>query len=190
MTKEQLIALGAPEALAEKIAGESAKELNRYIEKTKFSELEVAKKQADETLKERDKQLEELKKSSGNNTELKNQIEKLQADNENMKQAHAKELTEIKINSAIDMALTNAKVKNLKAVKALLNQENIKLKDDGTLDGVDVQIEGLKKSDAYLFESVENQSQRRGFVPAPNPNSNEGNKPTTLSDAVKSFFNK
>lgn len=88
------------------------------------------------------------------------------------------------------MALTNAKVKNLKAVKALLNQENIKLKDDGTLDGVDAQIEGLKKSDAYLFESVENQSQRRGFVPAPNPNSNEGNKPATLSDAVKSFFNK
>ena len=37
MTKEQLIALGAPDELAAKIAGESAKELEGYIEKSKYS---------------------------------------------------------------------------------------------------------------------------------------------------------
>ena len=45
MTKEQLISLGASEELATKIAGESLKELAGYVEKSKYSEIETAKKQ-------------------------------------------------------------------------------------------------------------------------------------------------
>ena len=48
------------------------------------------------------------------------------------------------------MEILKAKGKNTKAIKALLDMENITLKEDGTLIGLD--LEGLKKSDGYLFE--------------------------------------
>lgn len=188
MTKEQLINLGLSEELASKIAGESKKELENYVEKSKYIELEIEKKQIGQTLQERDKQLEELKKNSGDNIELKKQIEKLQADNKVMEENHHKELNNIKLNGAIDIALTNAKVKNLKAVRALLNQENIKLKDDGSIEGIKEQIEELKKSDAYLFEN-EKQQVPKGFIPGSSSGNGEEGKPKGLADAVQSFFN-
>ena len=49
------------------------------------------------------------------------------------------------------MAILQAKGKNPKAIKALLDMDKINLKDDGTLEGLD--LEGLKKSDGYLFDT-------------------------------------
>lgn len=49
------------------------------------------------------------------------------------------------------MAILQAKGKNPKAIKALLDMDKITLKDDGTLDGFD--LEALKKSDGYLFDT-------------------------------------
>lgn len=51
------------------------------------------------------------------------------------------------------MAILQAKGRNPKAIKALLDMEKIKLKDDGTLEGLD--MEGLKESDGYLFDVEE-----------------------------------
>lgn len=62
----------------------------------------------------------------------------------------AKTLAAEKVNNAIDIALMNAGTRNVKATKALLNLDNVKL--DGTnLIGLNDQLEALKKSDAYLF---------------------------------------
>lgn len=61
------------------------------------------------------------------------------------------EIEKIRLESKIDLAITNAKAKNVKAVKANLDLEKIKLDGDKLL-GFDDQIEALKKSDAYLFE--------------------------------------
>lgn len=190
MTKEQLIALGVAEELAVKIAGESKKELEGYVEKAKFTELEAEKKQLNESNKTLTKQLEEVKKNVGDNEELKKQIESMQVANKAKEIEYADSITKIKLDNAIDIALMGAGSKNNKAVKALLDQENIKLKDDGTVDGLMTQIENLKKSDAYLFETTENKTKNSGFVPAPNPNNNGDSKPGSLADAVKSFFNK
>ena len=43
--------------------------------------------------------------------------------------------------------------KNIKAIKALIDMEQVKL-EDGDLVGFDTQIEALKESDSYLFEEV------------------------------------
>ena len=56
----------------------------------------------------------------------------------------------VKKTAAVDMAILQAKGKNPKAIKALLDMDKISLKDDGTLEGLD--LEGLKKSDGYLFD--------------------------------------
>ena len=61
------------------------------------------------------------------------------------------EVAKVRLESKIDLAITNAKAKNVKSVKANLDLEKIKLDGDKLL-GFDDQIEELKKSDAYLFE--------------------------------------
>lgn len=61
----------------------------------------------------------------------------------------AKQLADTAKNSAVDMAILKAGGRNAKAVKALLDMEKITLKEDGTLDGLD--LDALKKSDGYLF---------------------------------------
>ncbi|MGU9008450.1 phage scaffolding protein, partial [Clostridium perfringens] len=54
---------------------------SKYVEKSKFDEVKQAKKQLETDIKDRDTQLEDLKKSAGDNAALKQQIESLQADN-------------------------------------------------------------------------------------------------------------
>ncbi len=61
------------------------------------------------------------------------------------------EIEKVRLESKIDLAINNAKAKNVKSVKANLDLDKIKLDGDKLL-GFDNQIEALKKSDAYLFE--------------------------------------
>ena len=93
-----------------------------------------------ETLKgqvsERDGQLETLKKSTGDVEELKKQIETLQADNKAKDEAHAAEMKKVKVDNAIEAALTAAKAKNNIAVKALLKDlDKLELNEDGSIKG-------------------------------------------------------
>ncbi len=156
MTKEQLIALGAPEELAAKIAGESAKELEGYIEKSKYSEMETARKQLEEGNKTLAKQLEEIKKSAGDNAELKKQIEDMQTANKAKEKEYADSIVKLKIGNAVDMALLGAGSKNNKAVKALLNLEKAVLGEDGKVVGLDEQLKNLRKAEdsSFLFETA------------------------------------
>lgn len=61
------------------------------------------------------------------------------------------EVAKVRLESKIELAINNAKAKNVKSVKANLDLEKIKLDGDKLL-GFDDQIEALKKSDAYLFD--------------------------------------
>ena len=137
MTKEQLIALGVTEELAVKIAGESKKELEGYVEKAKFTELEAEKKQLNESNKTLTKQLEEVKKNVGDNEELKKQIESMQVANKAKEKEYADSIAKIKLDNAVDIALMSAGSKNNKAVKALLNLEKAILGEDGLIAGLD-----------------------------------------------------
>ena len=57
----------------------------------------------------------------------------------------------LQFNFALEGALTNAKSKNNKALKALLNMDNIKYQE-GKLEGLQEQIEALQKDASYLFD--------------------------------------
>lgn len=168
MTKEQLIALGVAEELAVKIAGESKKELEGYVEKAKFTELEAEKKQLDESNKTLTKQLEEVKKNVGDNEELKKQIESMQVANKAKEKEYADSIAKIKLDNAIDIALMGAGSKNNKAVKALLNLEKAILGEDGKIAGLDEQIKALKTAEdsSFLFEAVK---VPKGTNPVGNP---------------------
>lgn len=123
-------------------------------------------------ISDRDKQLETLKNSTGDVEGMKQQIAKLQADNKAKDDAHAAEIKQLKIDAAIDSALTGAKAKNNTAVKALLNDlDKAELADDGTIKGLAEQIEALQKSDAYLFDTTtKKKTQVKGAKPGESGN--------------------
>ena len=121
---------------------------------------------------DRDKQLETLKNSTGDVEGMKQEIAKLQADNKAKDDAHAAEIKQLKIDAAIDSALTGAKAKNNTAVKALLKDlDKAELAEDGTIKGLAEQIEALQKSDAYLFDTTtKKQTQVKGAKPGESGN--------------------
>lgn len=155
MKKEDLVKLGLTEEDAEKVANASAEELKGYVPKTRFDEVNEAKKHAEDSVKERDKQIEGLKTTAGDAEKLKQQIEQLQTANKEKDSVHATEIRKLKLDNAVDSALTAAKAKNLKAVKALLNLEKAEFADDGSVKGLAEQIQTLQAADdsKFMFES-------------------------------------
>ncbi len=66
-----------------------------------------------------------------------------------------KEIGALKLSFATEKALMKAGARNIKAVGSLLEREKISLDETGKLIGADEQIEAIKQSDPYLFESAE-----------------------------------
>ena len=139
------------EAKLDSLIGDISKELpKRFIPKDKYNEVAEAKKKLEADLAARDTQLEELKKAAGTSEELKKQIEQLQAENKKAAEAWQAKMAKMQLDFALERALTTAKAKNPKAVKALLDLEKVKL-DGEQLLGLDDQLKALKESDPYLF---------------------------------------
>jgi len=149
--KELLKKAGIEEAKVDSTIADINKELPKYfIPKDKYNEVAEAKKKLETDIQERDNQLEQLKNAAGNSEELKAQIEQLQAENQKAAEEWQAKMAQMQLDFAIDKALTAAKAKNPKAVKALLDLEKVKLDGDKLL-GLDDQLKAIKESDAYLF---------------------------------------
>lgn len=163
MTKEELIAKGLTEEQAKFVMTSLD---GNFVTKTRFNEVNEEKNALKKTLGERDKQLEELQKSTGDVTALKDQITALQTQNAEQQKAHEAELKQLKLDNAIDTALTAAGAKNVKAVKPFIDTTKIKLGDDGKLTGLDEQLKEVQKTEGYLFaEKQQKQQTFKGFQP-------------------------
>lgn len=168
MNKEKLIALGLTDEQATKVL-ESFK---GYIPSERFNEVNEAKKKAEALVSERDKQINDLKKAAGSNEDLKKQIETLQAENKSAKEKYDADLKALKIDNAINSALTGAGAKNLKAARALLDLEKITL-DGEEVKGISEQIKTLTadESTAFMFAVNSNGNTPSGMK------AGEGGKP-------------
>lgn len=182
MKKKEFAALGISEELAAKAEAASLKELEGYIEKSKYDEVNEENKTLKESVSERDKQLDKLKAASGDNEELKKQIETMKQQNADQEKAHKAELAQLKLDNAIDAALTAAGAKNSKAVKALIDISKVKLGEDGKLTGWDEQLKAVQKSDSYLFTTQQNNF--RGFQPG----ASADGKPNATVDMSKMSY--
>lgn len=149
--KELLKKAGIEEGKLDGVIADIGKELPKYfIPKDKYNEVAEAKKKLETDIQERDKQLEQLKAAAGSNEELKKQIETLQAENKKASEEWQAKMAQMQLDFALERALTTARAKNPKAVKALLDMEKIKLDGDQLL-GIDEQLKALQQSDPYLF---------------------------------------
>ena len=183
MKKVEFIALGITEELAAKAEKASLEELKGYVEKSKHDEVVEENKTPKTSVSDRDKQLETLKAPAGDNEELKKQIETMKQQNAEQEKAHKAELAQLKLDNAIENALTVAGAKNSKAVKALLDVSKVKLGEDGKLTGWDDQIKAIQKSDAYLF-NMQQKNTFKGFQPG----ASSDNKPGTNVDMSKMTY--
>jgi chromosome segregation ATPase len=148
MKREFLTDLGLETEQVNKIMAEHGKTVNSLKD-----EADKAKDDADALkgqLSDRDKQLKDLSKKADGNEDLQAQIKQLQDDNKKVKDDYERKLTEKTFDYSLDKALADAKAKNPKAVKALLNKETIKLDGDKLL-GLEEQLKTLQESDGYLF---------------------------------------
>lgn len=175
MKKEEFVKLGVDEELATKLESASQDELKGYIPKSRFDEVNNEKKKLEADVKDRDGQLETLKNSTGDLEAMKKQIADLQKANKDADDAHQAEIKQIKIDNALETALTGAKAKNNLAVKALLKDlDKAELGDDGTIKGLAEQIEALQKSDSYLFDTKTSAQPMKGAMPG-EPDDEGGN---------------
>ena len=166
MKKEDLIAQGLTEEQAKFVMTEHGKTvttLNAQIDTLKQSETDL---KTQNTKHEQD--LATLKKDNADNEALQKRITELETENTTQKTEHEAALTAIQRESALTALLSESKVKNAKAVSALLDQEKIIFKD-GELSGAKEQLEALQKSDGYLFDLG---SRPSGYDPAGGGNSN------------------
>lgn len=169
MTRKQLEDLGLTKEQADsvmKINGddiENAKGTAATEIKNLQTEVEGLKTQ----VSDRDSQLETLKASAGDNADLKKQIEDLQTENATAKATHESELNQLKIDFAVEKALTGAKAKNITAVKALLDLKDAKFDKEGNVKGLAEQIEKLTSDEGtkFLFEAQKQQQNFKGFQP-------------------------
>ena len=117
----------------------------------RYNKLQEQKKQLEEASKTYQKQLEDLTKNNADVEALNKLVEQLQLSNKELEENHSKEMHNLQFNFALEGALTNAKSKNNKALKALLDMNSIKYQE-GKLEGLQEQIEALQKDASYLFD--------------------------------------
>lgn len=150
----------------------------------RYTKLKGQKADLDEQIKAANTTITELKKNNKDNEALQQTIQDHEATIENLK----KESAQKDFNYALDSALKDNKCKNAKALKALLDLDNIKF-NEGKLEGLEGQLNALKESDGYLFDTSN---------PAPGNTGGTGNHPrvgggagaVTKADILKMPYSK
>lgn len=150
----------------------------------RYTKLKGQKADLDEQIKAANTTITELKKNNKDNEALQRTIQDHEATIENLK----KESAQKDFNYALDSALKDNKCKNAKALKALLDLDNIKF-NEGKLEGLEGQLNALKESDGYLFDTSN---------PAPGNTGGTGNHPrvgggageVTKADLMKMPYSK
>ncbi|MDF9412970.1 hypothetical protein E1B06_14895 [Brevibacillus laterosporus] len=185
--KELLKSMGLSDEQIIKIMGGVDEKYKGYVPKHRFDEVNEAKKQLETDLKDRDKQLTDLKKSVGDNEDLKKQIETLQNDNKTKDEQYQAKIKDMQVSTAIKLAI-HGKVHDADLIvgtsntPGMLDKSKIEVNEDGTVkSGLDDQIKALQESKAFLFvEKPQDKGfQFKGAQPAEGTRNNGDNKGQT-----------
>lgn len=146
-----------------------------YVLKSDYDVLKGQMQVHEDKTKELNKTIKTLQKDVDASEALKLKLEDLQ----NSITAKDKEIEKVKFDFKLEAKMKEVGAKNIKAIKALIDMEQVKLGESGELEGFDTQIEALKESDAYLFEDIS-----KGSL------GSSGNHKRNNGDNVKNPFSK
>ncbi|MRG86998.1 phage scaffolding protein [Salinibacillus xinjiangensis] len=160
-----------------------------YIPKEKFDEVNKQKNDYKKQVDDRDEQINDLSEKAKGNEELTKTIDSLKQQNEDTKKQYEDQIKQQQFDYALKDELTAAKVKNPKAVKALLDTEAIKLDGDKLL-GLEEQLKGIKESDPYMFEESQDPQDppKPSFTPGTHQRGTNNGEPSSLADALAQKF--
>lgn len=153
MKKEDFVALGITEELAEKAAEKSEKELKGMVPRDRLNEESKAKRQAEDSYNSVKTELDKLKESAGDNEALKSKIEQLKSDLKKKETTHAAEIADMKMTNAIQAAIGSV-AQDSELVAGLLDRTKLILTEEGKVTGLDDQLKGLKESKPFLFKDT------------------------------------
>lgn len=150
---------------------EAIKEINKQapdnvVPKDQYNTIAETKKQLDKDIKARDKQLEDLKKA-GSVEDLQKQLNAAQEANEKAKKDYETALANMKYDAAIEKALADTIHPDLMSSK--IDREKLKIKEDGTIEGLDDQVNGLKETYKDMFKTKSGKKPNEGGDPAKKP---------------------
>jgi len=154
MTLEQLLELGLSEDIAKKvIEAHQAAIKDNYVPLARFNEVNEEKKQYKEQVDNLNKELGKLQKQLEDNQGATETIENLK------KQIKDKEEEMIKIRkqNAIKFEVLKANPNDVADILPHLKDDIITITEDGTITGLQEQLEALKENKPYLFKQVEPQ---------------------------------
>ena len=171
---------------SEELFKEVNTEFPKYaVPKDQYNTLAETKTKLENDIKDRDTQLESLKKIDA--AGLQAEIERLQGENKTAKETYEAELKDLQLTNAIKLAVAG-KVHDETIVSGLLDKTKLIIGDDGKIVGLDEQINSLKEGKAFLFkdETVDpnNSTFKPGFKIGNPPPSN----PQAMDDQIAAAF--
>ncbi len=184
MTLDELLQKIGIETDKKDVAQKAFKEFldGSYVPKARFNEVNEEKKTLQNTVKDRDTQLEKLKNSKGDVDALKAQIKQLQEANKTEKEAADAKLKDLRLTSAIQLAIAGS-AQDADIVAGLFDKSKLILGDDGKITGLDEQLKTLKESKPFLFKETTNAKNKTQYT----PNGGSGNQ--TKNPFAKDTFN-
>ena len=174
MKREFLTGLGVAEDVIDKIMAENGKDIEAV--KSKYADYDALKTQ----LAEANGKIEEFGKLDFDG--VKKMADDYKAKFEEAQAESKKQIEAMQFNHALENALSGAKAKNVKAVRALLETDKLKLNKDGSLTGLTEQLDKLKSENDYLFEA-----EKKEDVPQFLGGSS-GGSPASDEDAVRAVM--
>lgn len=156
------------ESIAEKIAQALSGE---YVPRARLNEVIEQRKAIEAELKERDKQLSELKRAAGESEELRRRIEELQAENKKRIEEYEQKMKELAVTGEIKARARDAHDPDL--VAQLIDRSKIAWSEDGRPVGIEELLKELREQRPYLFRVQEPAPAVKGARPlegvAPEP---------------------
>lgn len=117
-----------------------------YVPKSKYDKI---KEQFDEL----SKQANNIQGAESEKADLQKKVDDLQNAYAQLEKESEAKLNALKNEHLFEKELATFKPRNLKALSALIDKEKLVFKDD-VVEGLKEQIEGLQKSDSFLFEEI------------------------------------
>ena len=170
MKKEDLIAKGLTDEQAQIAVDAWSESIKGYIPKSRFDEVNTAKADLEGQVKNRDKQLKELKDAAKDNETLQAKITELEEANKLTRTDYEGRIKDMKLTSAIKDQLTDCKYPELVADK--IDRSKLILAEDGSVSGLSEQLKGVRDTYKELFNPTVS-----GKTPANNGKKTPGTEP-------------
>lgn len=196
-TREDLRVIGIDDEKIEDIMSLHGQEIQSFKDKvsqkdSKLKELQTTVDSYKEDNEQKDNELKDLQEKAKNGEDLQQTISDLRQANQEKEEQRQKEVKELNFNHSLENKLRDVGARNVKAVRALLDSENLKFNDEeNEVIGLQDQLEKLRETDSYLFVETSNaddpaqssqQQQAQSQTNNYNPGAKKGNNGFNNSD--------